>query len=171
MKFMTVNGLNPKLLNMVIHRVQYCGLYFSLYIYKYLRYLQCIRVYVFYYLCRWHICANKWKRYHLSSYLTECRIFLVFFHRARIKNHDLCIWIDESTLNRNTNIKYIGFIIDHKIIWCEHISHVKNKVSKGVGIALKSGVLHVRRIHTPYVQYKSMRIIIFSHYCWFIYTS
>ena len=31
-------------------------------------------------------------------------------------------------------MKYIGVIIDHKLKWCEHISYVKNQVSKGLGI-------------------------------------
>ena len=37
-------------------------------------------------------------------------------------------------------MKYIGVIIDHKLKWCEHISYVKNKVSKclGIGIIFKA---------------------------------
>ena len=35
-------------------------------------------------------------------------------------------------------MKYLGVIIDHKLKWCEHISYVKNKVSKGLGIIFKS---------------------------------
>ena len=35
-------------------------------------------------------------------------------------------------------MKYLGVIIDHKLKWCEHISYVKNKVSKGLGIIFKA---------------------------------
>ena len=35
-------------------------------------------------------------------------------------------------------MKYLGVIIDPKLKWCEHISYVKNKVSKGIGIIFKA---------------------------------
>ena len=34
-------------------------------------------------------------------------------------------------------MKYLGVIIDHTLKWCEHISYIKNKVSKGLGIIFK----------------------------------
>ena len=40
---------------------------------------------------------------------------LVVVHRARNKDHDLSIQIDGSILNRSSNIKYLGVIIDHKL--------------------------------------------------------
>ena len=70
--------------------------------------------------------------------LNAQKTFYIVFHRARIKNHDLSIRINGSTLNRSTHIKYLGVIIDHKLNWCDHIAHVKNKVSKGIGILYKT---------------------------------
>ena len=64
--------------------------------------------------------------------------FYLVFHRTRLKDHDLSIRIDGSTLTRSNNIKYLGVIIDHKLNWCEHIAHVKNKVSKEIGILYKA---------------------------------
>ena len=90
-------------------------------------------------------------------------------------------------------MKYLGVIIDHKIKWCEHISYVKNKVSKGIGIIFKARpVLDQKCLLTlynsfvyPYLIYcieiwgysisnstttailaqkKVVRIITFSHY-------
>ena len=34
--------------------------------------------------------------------------------------------------------KYFGVIIDHKLNWIEHISYVKSKMSKGIGIMYKA---------------------------------
>ena len=62
----------------------------------------------------------------------------MLFHRARIKGNNLVVKINDSVLNRVNNIKYLGVIIDHKLKWCEHISYVKNKVSKGLGIIFKA---------------------------------
>ena len=85
-----------------------------------------------------------------SNALTDCamgentlslnvqKTFFLVFHQARIKDHDLSIRSDGSTLNGSTNIKYFRVIIDHKLNWCEHIAHVKNKVSKVIGILYKA---------------------------------
>ena len=34
-------------------------------------------------------------------------------------------------------MKYMVIIIDHKLKWCEHISYIKDKVSKGICIIFK----------------------------------
>ena len=70
---------------------------------------------------------SRWFKANNLSRNAQSTFYLVF-HRARIKAHDLGLRIDGSTLNRSTNIKYLGVIIDHKLSWCEHIGHVKNKV-------------------------------------------
>ena len=62
----------------------------------------------------------------------------MLFHRARIKGNNLVVKINDSVLNRVNIINYLGVIIDHKLKWCEHISCVKNKVSKGIGIIFKA---------------------------------
>ena len=43
-----------------------------------------------------------------------------------------------SILNVTNEIKYLGVIIDDKITWIPHITYVKNKVSKGIGILFKA---------------------------------
>ena len=58
----------------------------------------------------------------------------MLFHRARIKGNNSVVKINDFVLNRVNNMKYLGVIIDHKLKWCEHISYVKNKVSKGIDI-------------------------------------
>ena len=34
--------------------------------------------------------------------------------------------------------KYLGIIIDRKLNWIDHITYVKNKISKGMGIMYKA---------------------------------
>ena len=43
-----------------------------------------------------------------------------------------------SLLNRANQVKYLGIIIDHKLNWVQHITYVKNKIAKGVGIMYKA---------------------------------
>ena len=48
------------------------------------------------------------------------------------------VQINDSVLNRVNNMKYMCVIIDHKLKWSEHISYVRNKVPKGLGIIFKT---------------------------------
>ena len=59
---------------------------------------------------------SKWFKANKLS-LNAQKTFYLVFHRARIKDHELSIQIDGSTLNRSRNIKYLGVIIDHKLNW------------------------------------------------------
>ena len=71
--------------------------------------------------------------------LNAHQTFYLLFHKPRIqKNHITSIQMDGCELNRINSIKYLGVIIDHKLNWCEHITYVKNKISKGVGIIYKA---------------------------------
>ena len=45
--------------------------------------------------------------------------------------------IDNHDLTQVKSAKYLGVIIDHKLNWIEHISYVKSKISKGIGIMYK----------------------------------
>ena len=53
----------------------------------------------------------------------------MIFHRSRIKSNELA---------QVSSAKYLGVIIDHKLNWIEHISYVKSKTSKGIGIMYKA---------------------------------
>ena len=96
---------------------------------------------------------SRWFKANKLS-LNAQKTFYLVFHWARIKDHELSIQIDGSTLNRSRNIKYLGVIIDHKLNWCEHIAHVKNKVSKGIGILYKARqFLDKKSLHNLYYSY------------------
>ena len=68
------------------------------------------------------------------------KTYYMIFHRARIKlmNHSSNVVIGGSILTEIDEIKYLGVIIDTKITWIPHITYVKNKVSKGIGIMFKA---------------------------------
>ena len=63
----------------------------------------------------------------------------MIFHRSRIKPNIINrIVIDNHQLTQVNSAKYLGVIIDHKLDWIEHISYVKSKMSKGIGIMYKA---------------------------------
>ena len=66
------------------------------------------------------------------------KIFYKLFHRKRIKTDNLKLTIEQGTLEQTSQCKYRGLIIDNKLNWAAHIAHVKNKISKCVGILIKA---------------------------------
>ena len=46
--------------------------------------------------------------------------------------------MDNITLSKVSSIKYLGVIVDHKLNWIDHITYVKSKISKEIGIMYKA---------------------------------
>ena len=65
--------------------------------------------------------------------------FMVMTTQGKRFNDDECnIIVDNVIIERVTNCKFLGVVLDDKFTWKLHIDHIKNKVSKGLGILLKS---------------------------------
>ena len=58
------------------------------------------------------------------------------FHRSRRKINNGDILLDTTILSQVTFSKFLGVILDDKLKWAHHISHIKNKISKCMGIIL-----------------------------------
>ena len=81
-------------------------------------------------LTEWHN-ANK-----LSINVSKSHYML--FHRSRLKINKGNILLDTPILSQVTYTKFLGVILDDKLKWTHHISYIKNKISKGMGIILKA---------------------------------
>ena len=62
----------------------------------------------------------------------------VIFHRARLKQSNNNITLSNISLERVTFTKFLGVIIDEKLSFTRHISYIKNKISKAMGIIIKA---------------------------------
>ena len=60
------------------------------------------------------------------------------FHRARRKIDHEDIILSNNILQQAHYPKFLGIIIDDKLKWANHISYIKNKIAKGMGILLKA---------------------------------
>ena len=49
-------------------------------------------------------------------------------------DNDNSIRMNDSIINSASHLKYLGVIKDSKLNWILHITYVKNKISKGIGI-------------------------------------
>ena len=82
--------------------------------------------------------------------LNTQKTLYILFHRARIKGNNSVVKINDCVLNKVNIIKYLGVIIDHKLKWCEHISYVKNKVSKDLDIIFKAGMFVDKNVYVVF---------------------
>ena len=78
-------------------------------------------------------------------YITENKLTLnvskshfMIFHRARIKTDSIKIALGKSRIKQVPFTKFLGVIIDDKLNFDNHISYIKNKISKGLGILIKA---------------------------------
>ena len=64
------------------------------------------------------------------------KTYYIIFNRARLKLHNTTIDLQmgDCNLNEANNFKYLGVIIDDTMSWVHHITYIKNKISKGIGI-------------------------------------
>ena len=65
----------------------------------------------------------------------------MMFHRTRIKQKCLInnprLQIRNQNITSVNNTKFLGVIIDNKLTWLDHITFIKNKISKLIGIIIK----------------------------------
>ena len=69
-----------------------------------------------------------------------------FSHRARIKTDSIKIALGKSRIKQVPFTKFLGVIIDDKLNFDNHISYIKNKISKVLGILIKAKKNLNRRI-------------------------
>ena len=61
------------------------------------------------------------------------------FHRGKRKClGNIGLYIDGIEIKETPTMKYLGVIIDAKLNWVSHITYVKNKIAKGIGIIKKA---------------------------------
>ena len=83
---------------------------------------------------------DTWQIWFASNKLTLNieKSHYVIFHRARLKQSNINITLSNISLERVTFTKFLGVIIDEKLSFTRHISYIKNKISKAMGIIIKA---------------------------------
>ena len=74
------------------------------------------------------------------------------FHRSRIKHkytHE--VQIKGNVINHVCNTTFLGIIIDSKLNWTDHINHIKNKISKSIGIIYKIRIFLDKKYTTKFI--------------------
>ena len=89
-------------------------------------------------------CVNKdlsaiaeWLKANKLS-LNVKKTHYMIFHGKRKPNFHLTLRIDGESINEVDKTKFLGVIIDNKLTWKSHITHICGKVARGIGIIIKA---------------------------------
>ena len=81
-------------------------------------------------LYKWQLC-NKLT-------LNISKTHFMVFHRAKHKNYEVNIEINEMVIEQVKQTKFLGVIFDDTLDWSNHISYINSKIAKGVGIICRA---------------------------------
>ena len=79
--------------------------------------------------------VDKWLKSNKLS-LNINKTHYMMFHRTRIKNKaaEDRVHLCGNNLISVSNTKFLEVIIDSNLNWSDHITYIKNKISKSIGI-------------------------------------
>lgn len=80
-------------------------------------------------------CLNEWLISNKLSLNIDKTCFSVFSNKKILT--DISLKIDNISIKRQTNMKYLGVYIDEKLSWSVHIEYVTKKIVRFVGIFYK----------------------------------
>ena len=64
--------------------------------------------------------------------------YIIFTKKSSVARHNFEINLNNHTINRVHQAKFLGVIIDSNLNWQHHISHIKSKISKVIGILYRT---------------------------------
>ena len=66
-------------------------------------------------------------------------------------SNDCKIIINDQSIEHVNHTQFLGVITDDKLTWSQHVNHICNKVSKGMGILLRTRkIMYGQTLITPY---------------------
>ena len=63
--------------------------------------------------------------------------YMIFAPKGKSTNHQ-GIYISDKQINEVNRTKFLGVMLDNNLTWANHISYISNKISKAIGILLKT---------------------------------
>ena len=78
---------------------------------------------------------------------------MIFSSGKKKINYSKKLYICDKEINAVTSTKFLGVIIDQHLKWSEHISHIRKKIAKGLGVISKA---------KKSLNYESLRTLYYS---------
>ena len=77
---------------------------------------------------------SMWFRSNKLSINASKSNFIIFGNRTIPVSVQLKLLLDDNVLERVTCTTFLGVFLDEKLNWVQHVNHVANKISKGLGM-------------------------------------
>ena len=102
-----------------------------------------------------------WLRTNRLSLNLDKTKFIIFKPRQKLLELDVKLLLNDREIDQVEKIVFLGVILDDKLSWKSHISHVSTKISKSIGIICKSSFFLLKQslftlyysMVYPYLQY------------------
>jgi hypothetical protein len=102
-----------------------------------------------------------WLRTNRLSLNLDKTKFMIFKPRQKLLELDVKLLLNDREIDQVEKIVFLGVILDDKLSWKSHISHVSTKISKSIGIIRKSSFFLLKQslftlyysMVYPYLQY------------------
>ena len=86
----------------------------------------------------------------LSLNIDKCK-YILFSRRGVSANTNTELTINDTEIERVEQIKFLGYMVDHKLNWKSHIQYIASKISKSYAILQKLiKTLNIRNIQNLY---------------------
>ena len=92
--------------------------------------------------------------------------YILFTNSSNIRSREIKISVDGQPLNRVSETKFLGVIIDENLNWTPHINHISSKLRRNIGILKKtSAILNTTTLITLYYSF-IYPYILYCHLIW-----
>ena len=81
---------------------------------------------------------KKWLQVNRLSLNIDKTNYMIFTTKARKKEQNLNIKINDKTISEVNTCKFLGIIVDNRLKWTDHINALSTKISKSIGIISKT---------------------------------
>ena len=79
----------------------------------------------------------SWLKINKLSLNVNKTQYMVFTRKLN-KLEDIVLRVEGQTIERVTETKFSGVIIDEKLTWRNHVNYISTKIAKGIGILIKA---------------------------------
>ena len=79
----------------------------------------------------------SWLKINKLSLNVNKTQYMVFTRKLN-KIEDIVLKVEGKTIERVTQTKFLGVIIDEKLTWRNHVNYIATKIAKGIGILIKA---------------------------------
>ena len=90
----------------------------------------------------------KWLRCNQLSLNVEKSNYVIFHAPQKKITYQVNLSLHNCLLKQESSTKYLGVLIDENLNWKSHVSHIKSKIKRGVGVTSKLRHTVVNQMHS-----------------------